>query len=197
MHSFLFKGTNTHAVWCYLLLFRWGFICSWKGFLEVTRVSGLWCSSLQLSLHMKETQGSVTPQPPQYWYCTMAVEAHPQPLIHPDSPHSTWLIAGVSSQIKKEKSNEIKHPKVGWVFFSKYIESDGKEEDEGPLSLTQWDLFLYFLSHSDVLAISLPPFWVGKGGWCEGGQSHSLHCCVTRGFIVSLVSRGRHWMGTQ
>ena len=73
------------------------FICSWKGFLEVTGVSGLWRSSFQLSLHLKEMWGSVTPQPSQYWYSTKAVWAQPRSLICADSQCGTPARAGVTT----------------------------------------------------------------------------------------------------
>lgn len=46
--------------------------------------------------------GQAAPQPSQYWYCTMAVEARAPASNLPWQAGSTWMIAGVTSQIREK-----------------------------------------------------------------------------------------------
>lgn len=68
--------------WGYLLLSKAGFALSGEVLFLLERDSLKWlgcqvcdASSFQLSLHSEEMWGRAAPQPSQYWYCTMAVEA--------------------------------------------------------------------------------------------------------------------------
>lgn len=154
-----------------------GFVSSWKGFLEVTWVSGLWrfplfncLCTLQrcedgwlLSRHNIDTVRWLSRHKPLY-------------VIDCDRPCSAWMIAGVTSQIRRKlvyKGEKMIKSKL-FIFFFIYIENSRKESIASP-------------QHPFPLSSELEDM-------LDGTVARSIHC-GSFGFILSSVCGRRHRRG--